>query len=172
MGDPHWAGYVGMVTGIIGAITGIAGAIMGYVSYRRSNSIKKLDLRLELRKAIYEAKTSLSKLDGLLDYANQSRQRVAAATGRFGSGAMKIWNNAFDEDKNRLKQLAEDASAFGANYDDLSFIELESQLVNVHKLQGQIAELTEKYESSIKSDDEERRQIREDVRSRTAPRSG
>ena len=52
MAEPHWAGYVGMVTGVIGAITGIAGAIMGYIGYRRSNKLKSLDLRLELRKSI------------------------------------------------------------------------------------------------------------------------
>lgn len=172
MAEPHWTGYVGMATGILGAITGIAGALMGYVSYRRSNSIKALDLRLELRKTVNEVEMSLSKLEGLLDYANQSRQRVASATGRLGSGAMEIWNKAFEEDKNRLKQILENAPRSDANYDDLSPIELESRLVAIHKLQSQINELTEKCNSSLKSDDEERKQIREDVRSWTAPRNG
>ena len=45
-------GYVGMATGIIGAITGVAGMILGYVSYKHSNTLKSLDLRLELRKAV------------------------------------------------------------------------------------------------------------------------
>jgi hypothetical protein len=47
MAEPHCTGYVGIATGIVGSITGIAGEIMGYVSYRRSNNIKALDVRLE-----------------------------------------------------------------------------------------------------------------------------
>ena len=159
-----------MATGIIGAITGIAGAIMGYVSYRRSNSIKALDLRLELRKAVNEVELGLSKLKELLDYANQSRQRVTSATGR--SGAMEIWKKEFEEDKKKLKQISDNAPKSDTNYDELSPIHLESRLVAIHKLQGQITELTEKYNSSIKSDDDERKQLREDVRIQTAPRHG
>ena len=49
MTDPHWTSYVGMVADIVGAITGISGAIMGYISYRKSNEIESLGLRLELR---------------------------------------------------------------------------------------------------------------------------
>ncbi len=48
MAEPHWMGYIGMVTGIVGAFTGIADAIMGYLSYKKSSSLKSLDLRLEL----------------------------------------------------------------------------------------------------------------------------
>lgn len=172
MAEPHWTGYVGIATGTIGAITGIAGAIMGYVSYRRSNSIKALDLRLELRKAVNEVEMGFSNLERLLNYANQSRQRVAAATGRLGSGAMEIWNREFEEDKNRLKQISKDVPHPDAKYDDLSPVELESRLVAIHRLQGQINELTEKYDSAVKSDDEDRKQLRDDVRSHTTPRNG
>jgi ribosomal protein L21E len=47
MTDTVWTGYVGMVTGIVGAVIGIA-------AYLRSNKIKKLDLRLELRKGLFD----------------------------------------------------------------------------------------------------------------------
>jgi hypothetical protein len=43
---------LGSVTGIIGAITGPAGCILGVLSYRRSQQIKALYLRLELRKRV------------------------------------------------------------------------------------------------------------------------
>jgi hypothetical protein len=45
MPDPHWTGYVGM-------ISGLSGAVLSVVSYIKSSSIKKLDLRLKLRKEI------------------------------------------------------------------------------------------------------------------------
>ncbi len=80
MSEPDWMGYVGMATGIIGAITGISGAIMGYVSYRRSNSLKSLDLRIELRKAINVAQSNLQQLEKLIEHANKSREAVASAT--------------------------------------------------------------------------------------------
>src|SRR3990172_4173107 len=105
MAEPHWTAYVGMAAGILGAITGISGAVMGFVSYRLSRNIKVLDLRLELRKLINEIEVSLARLPGLLDYANQSRQRVAAMTGQ--AGALQLWNQQFEQDKVRLTELAE-----------------------------------------------------------------
>ena len=107
MADPHWTSYVGMVTGILGIITGIPGAIMGFVSYRRSNTIKALDLRLELRKVINEIEAGLSSLTGLLENANQSRQKVAAATGQ--AGALQMWNQQFEQDKVSLNEMIERA---------------------------------------------------------------
>ena len=83
MTEPHWTSYVGMATGIIGAITGVSGAIMGYVSYRRSNRLKSLDLRLELRKAVNELQSNFSQIEKLIEYANQSRVAVFAARGFF-----------------------------------------------------------------------------------------
>jgi hypothetical protein len=46
MPDPASLSIIGAVTGIIGAIAGIAGFVLGYISYRRSQQIKALDLRL------------------------------------------------------------------------------------------------------------------------------
>ncbi|WP_157058448.1 hypothetical protein [Azoarcus sp. CIB] len=46
MTDSDLLAYVGAITGVIGAITGIAGAVMGYFSYRKTNEIKALELRL------------------------------------------------------------------------------------------------------------------------------
>jgi hypothetical protein len=71
MADSNWASYVGMVTGVIGAV-------MGYISYRRSNEIKSLDLRLEYRKSINDCVSAISKAEKLLPYANKSRERVVA----------------------------------------------------------------------------------------------
>ena len=100
MADPHWTSYVGMATGI-------AGAIMGYLGYRKANSLKSLDMRLELRKAVTDLTTSYTELNGLIDSANQSRINMAAATGRFRSGMMQLWNSELETDKAAIVQLGE-----------------------------------------------------------------
>ena len=167
MAEPHWTAYVGIATGVIGAITGIAGAIMGYVGYRKSTKIKALDLRIELRKAVNIVEAALPRLEELLDHADKSRKAVAAATGGRDSGAMVQWSAQFEADKSKLTQLVAQAPSSSENYGDLSPAELESRLVAIHKLQGQIGEQSEKYTASLKSDDEQRKQIREDIRSLT-----
>jgi len=168
--EPHWTGYVGMITGIVGAITGVVGAIMGYVGYRRSTSLKSLDLRLELRKAGNNVQAGLSQLEKLIEDANHSREAVAAATGRFGSGTVVKWKQDVEVDKNVAKQLSQNAPPAEKNYDDLSPKELESKLVEVHRVQVQIDELREKYDAAVRADDEERKHIKESARARFTPK--
>lgn len=168
--EPHWTGYVGMISGIVGAITGVAGAVMGYVGYRRSTSLKSLDLRLELRKAGNNVQAGLSQLEELIEYADHSRKAVAAATGRFGSGMMVKWKQGVEVDKDVVKQLSQTAPPADKNYDDLSPKELESKLVEVHRLQVQLDELREKYDAAVRADSEERKHIRENARALFAPK--
>jgi hypothetical protein len=61
-----------MATGVVGAVTGIAGAIMGYVSFRRSITLKSLDMRLELGKALNNVHAGLSQIEKLIERANHS----------------------------------------------------------------------------------------------------
>jgi hypothetical protein len=128
MADPSWTGYVGMATGIVGAITGVAGAIMGYVSYRRSNKLKSLDLRIQLRKEELTAKSSLANLGELIDNADKSRQRVAAATGKFHSSMMDRWKKEVAEDKAKLVEMLRVAPNTADNHETLIEKELELRL--------------------------------------------
>ena len=170
MSEPNWVGYVGMATGIVGAITGISGAIMGYVSYRRSNSLNSLDLRIELSKAVNVAQSGLQQLEKSIEYANKSREAIASATGMFKSGMMEKWKQELEADKNALKQLFQNAPVADNSYDNLTPKELESTLVEVHRLQVQMDVLRNKYDAAVRADDEERRHIREDIRIRHAPK--
>jgi hypothetical protein len=167
--EPHWAGYVGMVTGLIGAITGIAGAIMGYVSYRRSNRFKALDLRLELRKAVNDIHAEIPQLRELIDKANRSRRNVSAARGMRGSGRMGIWDDEIKADRGKIVKLSNRAPKPESNYHTMSEKELESELVTVHQLQGEIRSLRDKYSEAIRSDEEQSKQLREDERARFSP---
>lgn len=160
----NWLSYVGMATGIIGAITGVAGAIVSYVSYRKIHTLKSLDLRLELRNAVNDLHRSISDLNLLIAHANASREAVAAARGYFRSGRMEKWKMEVEADKTKLAQLAKDAPTPEDHYEKLDALELESKLVFVHKLQGSVNSLRQKYESALRSDDEERKQVGEDAR--------
>jgi hypothetical protein len=166
MTEPHWTSYVGMATGIIGAITGVSGAIMGYVSYRRSNRLKSLDLRLELRKAVNELQSNFSQIEKLIEYANQSRVAVAAARGFFHSGMMEKWKQDVEADKIIVRKLGQKAPSVNMDYYDLTPQELESKLVEVHRLQVQLNELRKKYDAAVLADEEERKYLREDARAR------
>jgi hypothetical protein len=161
MAEPHWTSYVAIVTGLIGAITGIAGAIMGYVSYRRSNKIKALDLRLELRKAVNDVHADLDRLRALINKADRSRQAVEAARGAFSSGAMEKWKNEVKADRTKIAELFKRAPKADSTYDAYGEKELESELIAVHRLQGELRSLLDKYLESIRSDDERRKEIRE-----------
>jgi len=154
MADSHWASYVGMATGI-------AGAVMGFLAYRRSTQIKALDLRLELRKADDDLIATFENLDKLLSYANKSRERVAAATGGLDSGAMVLWKQELVADTKKLDELKAKQPSKDATYNGLKPEDLESKLVDVHRMQGAADALLGKYKSALASDDERRKELRE-----------
>lgn len=157
MAEPHWTSYVAMATGI-------AGAILGFLGYWRSTQVKALDLRLELRKADTELIASIAKLEELLPYADQSRRRVAAATGGLNSGAMVLWKQDLEADAKKLVEIKAQQPSAEATYSWLSPEELESRLVNVHRLQGTANAILNKYKRALEADDEQRKQVREDLR--------
>lgn len=159
MSDPNLESYVGMVTGIIGAVTGITGAIFGYIGYRKTNQIKSLDMRLELRKGISEFEMLLSRTEELLPYADKSRQRVAAALGSFQSGAMVKWRQDYESDLGLLKDLSSKKPKI-PNPDALNQVSLEQEIINFHGLQLQLKELNEKYTAHLQSDEKDRDRLR------------
>src|SRR5688500_1795972 len=91
MPDPNTLSLIGAATGIVGAITGIAGAILGYISYRRSQEIKALDLRMEFRKQLTDTRVMVQELPELLKRARRSRDNVLVAMGTVRTGAHEAW---------------------------------------------------------------------------------
>jgi len=154
MADPHWTSYVGMVTGI-------AGAIMGFISYRKVNSFKSLDLRLELRKSVNDLRQKYKQLNDLMIYANKSRRAVFSATGNLRSGRMKLWEQQVEEDTNSLTEMEKQFPEAVETFNTLSTEELEAKLVEIHNIQGSLLSLIERYTTEIESDDETRRHIRD-----------
>ena len=144
MSDPAWLSYTGAITGVIGAVTGIAGAIMGYVAYRRSEALKALDLRLELRKAENDLRSTVEEIIPLLEHAKQSRTAVASATGQLGSGALKKWFNEWEADLVTVRSLEAELPHANPDYASLNHSVLEEKLVVVHAIRTKAARFREK----------------------------
>jgi hypothetical protein len=167
MSEQAWLSYTGAITGVIGAVTGIAGAIMGYIGYRRSEELKSLDLRLELRKAANDLRSVVEELTPLLEHATKSRTAVAAATGLLGSGALKKWVSEWKVDLAAVTSMQAELPTSDADYASLGHSVLEAKLVAVHAFHAKAVRLREKYDASLAADDREREHIRADVRART-----
>lgn len=159
MADPDLLGYTGAVTGVIGAVTGIAGSVLGYIAYRRSDQLKALDLRLELRKNSSSLVSDANELLPLLGYAKRSKSAVAAATGMYKSGATEKWIGECDEDIAKVKALMDVLPNPDDQHLDLSPTDLETKLVEVHSLQDAVSRFRRKYDDSIATDDKDRAQI-------------
>ena len=98
---------IGTVTGIVGAITGPAGCVIGWISYRRSQQIKTLDLRLELRKQVSGVRVDIEALPALLERARASRSAVRSAMGRGQqSGDNLIWKAELENDLKTVQALS------------------------------------------------------------------
>lgn len=145
MAEPHWTGYVGMITGLIGAITGIVGAIMGYLGYRKSNKLKSLDLKIELRKNISDAHADLTKLQNLIEDADRSKQQEMARKGLYKSGAMIKWNNELQGNRAKIEKISKILPTTTASYNNRKAEDLESELINIHSLRGDINRILDHY---------------------------
>jgi hypothetical protein len=167
MADPQWTSYVGMVSGIVGSITGIAGAIMGYVSYRKSNQIKTRDLRIEVKQASVNTIFDFKKLCEQMVKGNTSRRNITAAKGMLKSSMMDIWKNQYELDQITANNLRKEIPAEATNYDNLNPKELEDKLIELHRMQSKIRNLSEKYSETMALDAEQGKQLREDKRAKS-----
>jgi hypothetical protein len=158
---------IGSVTGIIGAITGPAGCLIGWISYRRSQQIKALDLRLELRKQVSDVRVEVQALPTLLGRAQASRNAVRAAMGRGQqSGDNVIWKAELENDLKTVQALARVLSDTTETYQRSNSQELENKLVEVHALSAKVAQFRNKYETALISDDKDREFVRDAANSR------
>ncbi len=154
MADPHWTSYVGM-------ITGISGAIMGYISYRKSNNLKSLDLRLELRKAVNELYQTYKLAEDQINSASRSRRAVASATGNYNSGRHKVWEQSVENDTKIINEIKNTFPEKNDSFSILSTKDLESKLVDIHDKQCNLNSILVKYKDEITADNETRNHLRD-----------
>jgi hypothetical protein len=162
--------YAAMAAGVFGSLAGGAGAVMGYIGYRRTRDLKKLDLRLLLRKAEGDARLSLAALKKLIDSARESRMAVAVASGPLGSGEFAKWSHEIEEDQADVVQIGKRLDRHSSDsYSGLGSGELENHIVELHNLQAKIDQLKNKYGAHLEADDEVRKISRE---GRSRPKGG
>lgn len=151
---------IGTVTGIIGSITGALALIVSIKGYVRVAAMKSLDLRLELERSLNNLDIVFSGLASYLDFVYQSHLRVLAATGRNLSGEMKLFEDEFANDKQRLQRLLGAQPKRASSYAGHRIEELEREISSVHAFHLQVAELRKKYQGVFESDEERRKEIR------------
>ena len=166
MVSPATLGIIGALTGIVGAITWTVGSVLGWISYRRSQQIKRLDLRLELRKQVADVRSVIDALPGLLERSQASHIAVLAAMGMAQSGASESWMAAWKSDFQTAKDLAREAPDADETYQHAKHQDLETKLVEVHTLATKVVALRDKYLTELASDDKEREYLRADFRAR------
>jgi len=167
MAEPVWFSYVGAITGVVGTVTGVAGAIMGYVAYRRSNQLKALDLRLELRKCEQDLRYIVLGMSEHLEHAKSSRIAVAAAQGVLVSSGMQRWKAEWEEAAAAAKAMAASLPEASEAYASCSHRELEDKLVATHAALHNARRLQAKYDASLAADGKDRDNIRADLRATT-----
>jgi len=166
MADADLLSYIGAVGGIVGAFTGIAGAVIAYVSYKKTEQLKVLDLRIELGKTVVSLIEEVDELPRLLEYAKKSRLAVAAATGMSKSGATEQWGRQWQADEKSLASLQSEIEELNANHGICTTKELEEAIIAAHLLQKTVTRIRQSYEQYLAEDDKNRDGIHQAARDR------
>lgn len=149
MAVPDWVSYVSLAGGVIGTTSGC-------LAYWRTGQLKKLDLRLELRRADEDLRQLVAGLRPHLERANNSRLHLAAAQGMYQSGATKQWGVELDADLTKAKALEAAVPPVDADYRNHGTSQLESLLVERHRLYAEARKLSDKYDAALDQDDKGR----------------
>jgi hypothetical protein len=153
---PMTLGSINAVTGIIGAITGPTALVLAWISYRRWQQVKALDLRLELRKQASDVRAAVAELPDLLEQSRASRIAVLAGMGALQSGT---WKAELESDLYTAQALARELPNADEAYHRLKHRDLETKLVKVHAIAARATRLRNKYLRALASDDKEREHI-------------
>ena len=159
MADPHWTSYVGMASGILGVL-------VASFSLYKTGRIKALDLRLELKRTVLDLHLLHEELGEILPRAKKSRESIAAATGRFGSGGTKLWLEEHSSDVDAWREMKENLPGKESSYRFVSSGGLENRLINVHMQQSKLRSLKDKYIESMSKDLNDSNFLREQAHKR------
>ena len=157
MANYNWIDYTSLAISVVGMITGVVGARLGYISYRRSNEIKSLDLRLELRREVSTTRKLVELVVTRINQSKRSRRALAAMAGN--SGAALAWQGIADNEIETANNLGAALPSAEEKFTKLTQSELENKLVESHQIAVELNALLKKYGSAISSDDAERHNL-------------
>jgi hypothetical protein len=153
MAVPDWVSYVSLAGGVIGTVSGC-------LAYRRTGQLKKLDLRLELRRADEDLRQLIGGLQTDLQRANTSRLHLQAVQGGVHSGATLQWTAELDADFAKAAAIEAAVPPVNADYRKLRSEQLESLLVERHRLHAEGKKLSQKYMAILEKDEQARARFR------------
>lgn len=135
-------------------------------SYRHASSIKRLDLRLDARKARSSLLQKFEDVEGLLPQARRSHLAVASALGSLRSGAITKWEKECDQHTDELAKLKGQLTVGDGAYDRMSDKQLELEISKLHVLSVAVEAIGKVYERSVADDDRDRDHIRREMENR------
>jgi hypothetical protein len=149
---------------IISSLISIGGATMGFIAYRRSGSMKALDLRIELQKQLQILRQAVDGLPMLITDAQRSRTNVVSTGRGGGKGALMGWTTQADIDRKGASDLQTEIPPEDTKLSKLSVVELEQKMIEVHSLNLRANAIANRYRASLAADDVTRDQIAADMR--------
>jgi len=158
----HWTTYAALAIATIGLIISV-------ISFRKADSVKRLDLRLMLRTRVGDIRGKLDGLPEFLEFADKSKKNNAAAAGMIRSGYMQKWDQELEAAKKLTQVLCESLPESGDDFQSLSQKSLEEKIVEVSAIERETEALREKYIDSLENDkqdvSERRREMNMNFRS-------
>lgn len=145
--------------GLVGAITGVLSFAMSIAAFRRTGMLKAADLTVEILKRRNRLAIEAPALLPHLDLADRSRKAVASAKGIRQSGAMTLWNQAFQADRASAVLLTQQAEKAAEPSKKDSVATLTQLLATTDLLLEKIISLRSKYAATIAADDIDRDRI-------------
>lgn len=129
-------------------------------SYRHASSIKRLDLRIEARKARTSLARQVKDIRGLMHTARESRLQVFAAASRLQSSILAKWERELAEKTEELDKLAVEVRADEGDYQAMSDSDLEAEIVHLHRISTEVSAIECLYRDSLAEDAREGERIR------------
>lgn len=160
MTETYLMSLTGAVGGVIGSVLGVGGAWLAHSACRRSQEMKALDLRLEIRKALHTLNHGVGKLEDQLALAFKSRMLNAAASGSLKSGSMVNWRAQFDVDTAGLNDLKHALEVLSPDLAQRSLRDMEALLTELDAQAHQVKALLDRYRNSVAEDDRLRERAR------------
>ncbi len=152
--DPNfWMSLTGAITGIIVTITGI-------ISYKKTTSIKRIDLNLEKGKLENFLTNKIKQIPELILEADSSKKGVLNLTGRFHSGLMERWKIELEEknsDFKKIKKDFEEGNEKSSKNNNLKNI--QSLIINYHEFETKLDSIIDFLNKSLDSDKSERERV-------------
>lgn len=144
--------YIGTVTGIIGAITAIIAIAISIRSARKVDTMKSLDLRLELRRNVVDAHLLLDNLVMKIEEARTSKKQNFAASGLLNSGYAEQYLSQCSSDLHSLGVIKVGLPDIDDQYPGKSPADLEHKLISIHETLTNLKDLDAKYSESLADD--------------------